>query len=97
MYKLPERRGGGGEEIWGRPERKHSFLNEVFPKVGCCYITPRQPEDLTRGNEVLRNKKLIYFLRLLCRLISRKKRCTKKIGTMSYYRKCQFSFVKCSV
>ena len=34
MYKLPERRGGGGGEvIWAMPERKHSFLNEVFPKV----------------------------------------------------------------
>ena len=34
MYKLPERRGGGGrggEVIWAMPERKHSFLNEVFP------------------------------------------------------------------
>ena len=33
MYKLPERRGGGGEEIWAMPERKHSFLHEVFPKI----------------------------------------------------------------
>ena len=32
MYKLPERRGGGGEVIWAMPERKHSFLKEVFPK-----------------------------------------------------------------
>ena len=32
MYKLPERGGGGGGEvIWAMPERKHSFLNEVFP------------------------------------------------------------------
>ena len=31
MYKLPERRGGGGEVIWAMPERKHSFLHEVFP------------------------------------------------------------------
>ena len=30
MYKLPERRGGG--VIWAMPERKHSFLHEVFPK-----------------------------------------------------------------
>ena len=34
MYKLPERRGGGGREvIWAMPERKHSFFQEVFPKV----------------------------------------------------------------
>ena len=34
MYKLPERRGGGGVEvIWAMPEIKHSFLNEVFPYV----------------------------------------------------------------
>ena len=26
-------RGGGGEVIWAMPERKHSFLHEVFPKV----------------------------------------------------------------
>ena len=26
--------GGGGEVIWAMPERKHSFLNEVFPKLG---------------------------------------------------------------
>ena len=33
MYKLPERRGGGGGEgIWAMPERKHLFLKEVFPK-----------------------------------------------------------------
>ena len=33
MYKLPERRGGGGGEvIRAMPERKHLFLNEVFPK-----------------------------------------------------------------
>ena len=25
-------RGGGGEEIGAMPEKKHSFLNEVFPK-----------------------------------------------------------------
>ena len=25
--------GGGGEVIWAMPERKHSFLNEVFPKM----------------------------------------------------------------
>ena len=33
MYKLPERRGGGGggEVIRAMPERKHLFLNEVFP------------------------------------------------------------------
>ena len=24
---------GGGEEIWAMPERKHSFLHEVFPKA----------------------------------------------------------------
>ena len=24
---------GGGEVIWAMPERKHSFLNEVFPYV----------------------------------------------------------------
>ena len=24
---------GGGEVIWAMPERKHSFLHEVFPKV----------------------------------------------------------------
>ena len=29
MYKLPER--GGGGVIWAMPERKHSFLKEVFP------------------------------------------------------------------
>ena len=37
MYKLPERRGGGGGGggvIWAMPERKHSFLHEVFPKIG---------------------------------------------------------------
>ena len=32
MYKLLER--GGGEVIWAMPERKHSFLHEVFPKGG---------------------------------------------------------------
>ena len=32
MYKLPERGGGGGREvIRAMPERKHSFLKEVFP------------------------------------------------------------------
>ena len=31
MYKLPERRGGGGEVIWAMPERKHLFLKEGFP------------------------------------------------------------------
>ena len=32
MYKLPELGGGGGGEvIWAMPERKHSFLKEVFP------------------------------------------------------------------
>ena len=35
MYKLPEGRGGGGGGgggvIWAMPERKHSFLHEVFP------------------------------------------------------------------
>ena len=31
MYKLPERGGGGEEVIWAMPERKHSFLKEVFP------------------------------------------------------------------
>ena len=37
MYKLPERRGGGGGEvIWAMPERKHSFLHEVFPKLALC-------------------------------------------------------------
>ena len=34
MYKLPERGGGGGGEvIWAMPERKHSFLKEVFPFI----------------------------------------------------------------
>ena len=27
-----EGEGGGGEVIWAMPERKHSFLKEVFPK-----------------------------------------------------------------
>ena len=27
-----KKEGGGGEVIWAMPERKHSFLNEVFPK-----------------------------------------------------------------
>ena len=35
MYKLRERRGGGGrgggEVIWAMTERKHLFLKEVFP------------------------------------------------------------------
>ena len=31
MYKLPEKGGGGGEVIRAMPERKHSFLQEVFP------------------------------------------------------------------
>ena len=32
MYKLPERRGGGGGEvIRAMPKRKHLFLKEVFP------------------------------------------------------------------
>ena len=26
--------GEGGEVIWAMPERKHSFLNEVFPNGG---------------------------------------------------------------
>ena len=30
MFKMSERRGGG-EVIWAMPERKHSFLHEVFP------------------------------------------------------------------
>ena len=30
MYKFPEI-GGGGEVIRAMPERKHSFLKEVFP------------------------------------------------------------------
>ena len=34
MYKLPERRGGGGGEgIWAMPERKHFFFHEVFPNI----------------------------------------------------------------
>ena len=33
---LPKKggRGGGREVIWAMPERKHSFLHEVFPKLG---------------------------------------------------------------
>ena len=39
MYKLPERRGGGGGEgIRAMPERKHLFLNEVFPKTVVLYL-----------------------------------------------------------
>ena len=34
MYKLPEIGGGGGEVIRAMPERKHSFFQEVFPKMG---------------------------------------------------------------
>ena len=35
MYKLPERRGGGGEVIWAMPERNPFFSCEVFPKQHC--------------------------------------------------------------
>ena len=28
--------GEGGEVIWAMPERKHSFLKEVFPYMGRC-------------------------------------------------------------
>ena len=36
MYKLPKRRG---EVIWAMPERKHSFLHEVFPNPLCSQIS----------------------------------------------------------
>ena len=48
MYKLPERRGGGGgggaEVIWAMPERKHLFLNEVFPNDDVGECSPSSPE-----------------------------------------------------
>ena len=35
MYKLPERRGGGGGEvIWAMPEINRFFLCDVLPKGG---------------------------------------------------------------
>ena len=35
------RKRGGGEEIWAMPERKHSFLKEVFPNTsGTTYNWP---------------------------------------------------------
>ena len=37
MYKLPEK--GGGEVIRTMPERKHSFLQEVFPNHHCHHRT----------------------------------------------------------
>ena len=37
MYKLPERRGGGGV-IRAMPERKHSFFQEVFPNENIFLI-----------------------------------------------------------
>ena len=41
LYNLPELGGGGGVEevIWAMPERKHSFLQEVFPnnKKQSCF------------------------------------------------------------
>ena len=46
MYKLPERRGrGGGEVIWAMPERKHSFLNEVFPYLSVP-SPPKKPTEV---------------------------------------------------
>ena len=30
--QVARKKGRGGEVIWAMPERKHSFLNEVFPK-----------------------------------------------------------------
>ena len=42
----PKEGEGGGEVIWAMPERKHSFLNEVFPKklsiVGCEIVDSRR-------------------------------------------------------
>ena len=29
--QVARKKGRGGEVIWAMPERKHSFLNEVFP------------------------------------------------------------------
>ena len=31
--QVARKRGRGGEVIWAMPERKHLFLNEVFPKT----------------------------------------------------------------
>ena len=36
--KEGEEGGGGGEVIWAMPERKHSFLHEVFPNVGSIIV-----------------------------------------------------------
>ena len=31
--QVARKKGRGGEVIWAMPERKHSFLNEVFPNT----------------------------------------------------------------
>ena len=60
MYKLPERGGGGGEVIWAMPERKHSFLKEVFPKV--LHIAPHWeiPKSLVLHLRHIDNISAIY-------------------------------------
>ena len=33
--QVARKKGRGGEVIWAMPERKHSFLHEVFPYMHC--------------------------------------------------------------
>ena len=58
MYKLSEMGGGGerggGEVIREMPERKHSFLKEVFPKkaqnlVACQLCRRQKLPNYSRG------------------------------------------------
>ena len=75
MYKLPERRGGGGGgEIRAMPERKHSFFQEVFPYTtwhcrcrrcacrSCSWGRPsRRPAQRLKGLLFSSSTKPLYF------------------------------------
>ena len=66
MYKLPERRGGGGEVIRAMPERKHLFLYEVFPKTFCdksAYIQFFPHNPVFRSERVPKSSRtpFVYF------------------------------------
>ena len=52
-------RGEGGEVIWAMPERKHSFLKEVFPNTITLksYIRPAanpQPKSTQQNSTLLK-------------------------------------------
>ena len=36
--QVAREKGRGGEVIWAMPERKHSFLNEVFPITPTVFV-----------------------------------------------------------